>query len=209
MTEDVEQVYVGDQLIGANNKVSNPTGAWLLFKSNSYKYKYFTIHQGNLLASSATEPGRIYTLDTGHYDASSSSSTIPIESYFKTIMIGGDPAEDHDQHNKNWLWAYITLETTGNWNLEVYNFRDFFVGAGEKHLISCYPDLTYSALWDQGLWDQAVWDNDPSLQVRKRVKVKFKNSTGRYIQFQFRTDNANNYFKIHGLEIWYGLRGLR
>lgn len=169
-------------------------GAWSKFPNMAISD--MTIHEGNLYGGSADDTGFIYQLDTGY-----NANGIAIDSYYKTMAIKGKP--EHEEYTKVWRYAYITVECTGDWMMEIQYLIDFNDESGNSVQIDLDPGGS--------LWGTAIIGVDKyGVAIeRKKVRVDFKNSVSKILQLKFGTNTIDQYFKVHNAEIFYSLRGLR
>ena len=169
-------------------------GAWSRFDQHSISE--LAIHDGDLYGGSSLQDGFVYKLDTGYVDDAS-----VIDSYYKTMPITGMP--EHQSHTKVWRFAYITVECTGDWFMNLSYSNDFKDEAGNTVQISLDPE---SSVWDTAVVGLTKWGPG---YLQKRIKIIFRGSTSKAIQLKFSTATASQYFKVHKVEVFYNLRGLR
>jgi hypothetical protein len=118
-----------------------------------------------------------------------------------TSTIWGDP--EHVDNVKVWRWLYITVEAMGAWNMELAYAADFSDGVGQSELIDLDPG---GAAWGAAFWGVAAWGAGVT---KKKVKIIFKNCVSKSIQLKFKTNALNQYWRVHDVELWYSLRGVR
>lgn len=180
--------------IRGRNVENREWGAWSRFDGHSISE--FCIHDGNLYGGSALQDGFVYKLDTGYSDDGAG-----ISSYFKTMPITG--MEEHQSYTKVWRYAYITVECTGDWFMDLSYSNDFKDEDGQTVQVSLDPE---SSNWDEAVIGVTKWGSGI---LQKRIKIVFRGSVSKAIQLKFSTSNADEYFKVHKVEIFYNLRGLR
>lgn len=172
---------------------SRSLGSWSRF--DSHDINDFTIHEGELYGGSALGDGKVYKLDTGYNDDSSA-----IDSSFLTAPISGK--KEHTYHTKVWRHLYITVEAVGAWNMELSYINDLDKAAGDSEPV----DLSSGgALWGTFKWGE-IWGTGLN---QKRIRIDLRNSVSKTIQFKFRTNTADQYFKVHEIQVFYNLKGLR
>jgi hypothetical protein len=187
------RVYQYDYVRGRGVE-SRDLGAWSRF--DNHDISEFAVHDGNLYGGSSKQDGFVYKLDTGYNDAGDA-----IESYFKTMPITGMP--EHQSHTKVWRFAYITVECSGEWMMTLSYSNDFKDETGNTAKIDLDPE---SSLWDSAVVGVDKWGPG---YFQKRVKVTFRGSTSKALQLKFSTNTADQYFKVHKVEVYYNLRGMR
>lgn len=184
-------IYQFDYLrASADNKL----GAWSKF--TNINIAHFTIYNNKLYGCSSGTNGLIYELDSGFNDNGSA-----IDSYFVTAAISGK--KGHDSHYKTWRHLYMLIEASGVWNMNLNYFNDFDTGVGDSEVVDLDPG---GSLWNEAIWGVDKWGGNIS---RKIVRVDLKKSTSKYLQLKFSTNTANQYFKVHELEVAYLLKGRR
>jgi len=174
------------------------TGAWGRLTSPSVNN--WTIHEDELYGGSSVADGQIYKMeDTVNYDGSA------IDSYYITAPFAGD--KKHENWIKLWRYAYIIVEASGDWEMNLNYIVDFDKDGGTRADVDLSPDSDGGFLWGTGLWDAVNWSSDGV--ARKRVRVPLGNSVGQYLQFKFWTNAIDRYWKVHRIEVFYKLRGAR
>ena len=187
------RIYQFDYVRGRNS-TDREIGGWSRFTNHSIAD--FTIHNGDLYGGSSASDGFIYKLDTGYVD-----NVTEIDSYFKTIPVSG--LKEHQFNTKVWRYAYVTVECTGDWFMEISYLNDFHDEAGNAISVSLDPG---GEEWGTAIMGQTVLG--PGIE-RKRVKINFTNSVSKSIQLKFATNTTSQYFKVHEVEVFYNLRSLR
>lgn len=189
------RIYQYDFVRGRNLE-QRELGAWSKF--TNLEIGNFAIHAGNLYGGdSSGDTGMVYQLDTGTNDDSNA-----IDSYYQTMAIRGLP--EHENYTKCWRHAYILVDASGDWDLEVTYINDFANESGTTANVSLDPG-------DTSEWDTFIWGVDPwgSGTLRKTVKIDFLNSVSKVIQLKFRTATADQYFKVYDVKLEYNLLGRR
>lgn len=187
------RIYQYDFVRGRNVQ-DREWGSWSRF--DNHNISEFCVFNGDLYGGSSDEIGQIYKLDTGYNDDGSS-----IDSYFKTMPITG--AEEHQSYTKVWRYCYVTVECTGDWLMNISYSNDFKDEVGQTVQISLDPE---SAKWDVAQIGLTKWGSGIN---QKRVRINFRGSVSKALQLSFSTNTIDQYFKVHKVEVFYNLRGLR
>jgi hypothetical protein len=166
-------------------------GAW--GRHSGIGMKDLCVHAGILYG--AGYDGHIYKLDYGTDDDGSA-----IESYFKTMHIHGK--EQHRDNTKVWRYALVTLDTSGNWNVDVSWNSDY--GADVIGTYSCNVD-NGATLWGTMIWGSSRWGGSSGQKV---FKIPL-NIVSKSIQLKIGTNAAGQYFKLYKISLHYSLRGVR
>jgi len=167
-------------------------GAWIPL--TDHNINNFTIHDDDLYGGSSTADGLIYKLqDTRNYNGAA------IDSYFTTAPFKGTKAEEN--RKKVFRHAYIWMDTSGDWDVDIYPIVDFDEDGSSASSVNLGVDG--SAVWDTVLWDTATWANNIT---RKRFRVDM-NLVGFFLQLKFRTNTVGQYFKVSRIQLFYNLKG--
>lgn len=169
-------------------------GAWSRFTDMSISD--MVVHDGNLYGGAADDTGFVYQLDTGY-----NNDGAAIDSYFKTMAIVGKP--EHEGYTKVWRYAYLTVECTGDWFMNINYLKDFNEEAGNAIQINLDPA---GAEWGTAIIGV---DKYGVAIERKKVRINFTNAVSKVLQLKFSTNAVDQYFKVHNAEIFYNLKGLR
>ena len=176
------------------SKSGRKEGAWSF--DTGVEISQFCIHNNNLYGASSLASGEIFLMNTGynkHGDL--------IASKFKTAAIFGKP--EHRQYDKDFRTVYIIADTSGAWMLRI----EYYIDSGTTQTGYANLDLTpVSSLWGTAVWGTSVWGG---ASTRKRYRINLRGASGKYIQFKFFTNGIDKYFKVHELEVYYNVRGLR
>jgi hypothetical protein len=170
------------------------TGAWSKF--DAHNINCFAEHAGNLYGGSSIANGYVYQLDTTYNDISSA-----INSYFITAGISGK--KEHRDNTKVWRTLIIWYECVGDWNLTVDYLLDYGNNYSDPILLNMHPG---GSLWGSAIYNTSLWGGGT---LRKKMSLGLGGPHSRDIQFRFRTNTVNNYWKIHKIQVFYNLRGLR
>lgn len=182
----------------------------------------FTIHENNLYAGDSIS-GVVYQMDTGYnYNLS------PIQSSYKSAPIYGSKGDEG--YIKVWRKAWFLVENVGDWNLNVYSYTDLRKDTITDNIIT----TTVSGVWGSNIWGGSVWGTNnvyttttsetinsthtdiltlQSLPVsgiiadKRWIKLDLTGCVGKYIQFKFATNTANQYFKVNKIKLDYYLKG--
>ena len=188
-----DRIYTYDYVKG-RGLVSRKEAAWS--RIPDIDINTMCVHQGTLYGGSSLNDGLVYQLDTGH-DFNGSA----IDSYFYTMVIKGQ--KGHERHTKQWRYALVTVDASGAWNMSV----DYQIFDTNDTLQSAAIDLTPGgAVWNTMVWGTAKWGR-PRDQIV--VRITFNDAVGVYLQLRFRTATADQYFKVHNVEVFYNLKGVR
>lgn len=188
----LDKVYQYDFVRASSDK--RDVGAWAPFTGHSISQ--FAIHQGSLYGISSTSNGLVYLLDSTHNDNGSA-----VSSYFVTAALGG--SEKVRENEKVFRTIYMWVEASGAWDLTLSYYVDFDTGTGDTYNIDLTPG---GSLWGTMVWGTDAWGG---AQMRKRVRVDLRNAKGKVIQFKFKTNGVDRYWKVHSLQAYYSVRGLR
>lgn len=174
--------YVYDFVRAGEHAVTEDSGfgAWTKFSfPDTVALTRLTVHDDELYGIGDT--GKLYKLNSGTNDAGNA-----INSYYKTAAIGGE--KEHVKFPKTWRRLLLNAELSGAWNLTVSYYSDNESSSFGSTTVSLTPGTD---------------------QTRKVFKINLPSKTSKFIQFYFQTNAVDNYFKIHELEVFYHLRGLR
>ena len=149
---------------------------------------------GELYAGDAVT-GSIYRLETTAYNYNGGA----IDSYYTTPYLYGLP--EHRQNTKVFRFALLSVELVGDWDLYIGYRVD--PGASFQEVTQSLKPATW--LWGTSLWGTGVWGS-PS---RYTFRLGLPGMVGQMVQFRFRTNAADKYFKVYDLRLLYNLRGQR
>ena len=170
-------------------------------KKSGISYMFFIIHD---VLPDLFHSGILYGADyNGHIhrlDYGKNLNGSAIDSYFKTMHIHG--LDEHHDNTKVWRWALVTMDTSGDWDVTVSWNTDYNENDVGSYAVSVDNDAT---LWDVMIWDLNIWG---SSLTRKVFKIPI-NAVSKSIQLKFRTNTADQYFKLYELSLHYSLRGVR
>lgn len=157
----------------------------------------FTIFGGSLYFGSATANGRVYQYETATYNDDGAA----IDSYYWTKEFSGDKAEQN--LIKDWRFANILYELSGNYYMEMRYRTDSDLGVGNQKLIDLTPG---GSLWGSFNWGD-VWTAG---RQEKDIRQSFGQLRGKRVQLKFSNLNTlNQKFKVIGLNLLYNSKGLR
>jgi hypothetical protein len=175
---------------GAEGKM----GAWAY--QDSPDAECLTIHEGDLLAGSSVANGYVYKLNT-----TNAFDTGAIDSYYWTAMLAGLP--EHREHTKCFRFLYITHDCPGDWDMSCDYRLDYVTGA----ITAATVDLNSGgSLWGVMQWKNSKWGGG---FTKKRTRLILPGAVGKSIQFRFRTNAANTWWKVSEIELAYTLKGKR
>ena len=185
-----DKVYVFDYVrLSTSDRRS---GAWIPF--TDHNINQFAVHDDALYGGSSIANGFIYKLqDSNNFNGAA------IDSFFTTATFKGK--RDQENRKKVFRHAYIWMDTSGDWPVEVSPIVDFDTDGASATQISLKAED--SALWNTAQWDADVW---ASSVARKRFRLDM-NAVGFYLQLKFRTNTISQFFKISRIQIYYNLKG--
>jgi len=186
------RVYIYDYVRASAQDKNN--GAWSYM--DGVEANNFTIHEGDLLFGSANDDGLIYKM-TNEYNYDDSA----IDSYYWTASISG--IEEHRDFTKVFRQLFITVSCTGDWDMNL-SYKMDFRDTGDT--LTTVDLDGGGSLWGTSVLGTSTWGG--SLQ-KKKVRVTLVNAVGKSIQFKFATNTADQWFKVHEIELLYNLRSMR
>jgi hypothetical protein len=164
----------------------------------------FTVLDGNLYAGTASADGYVhrYEVDGVYTDSAGGSSAAAIDSYYWTKEFSGGKNEQNLM--KDWRFANILYELSGNYTMEMRYRTDSDLGVGDQKLIDLTPG---GSLWGTLIWGSGNWSAG---RQEKDIRQFFGQLRGKRIQLKFGNRNtASQKFKIIGLNFVYNVKGLR
>jgi hypothetical protein len=157
----------------------------------------FTIYGGNLYFCSSTS-GFVYRLEGGTYSDDGSA----INSYYWTKEFSGTDPEFN--FYKDWRYAQLLIDTSGSYYMNIRYRVDSDKGSGATEQINLAPG---GSLWGAMVWGRDLWGGGSN---QKEVRVYFGSLRGKRIQIRFDNQNtADQRFKVHGMNLFYNLKGPR
>lgn len=157
----------------------------------------FTIYAGNLYFCSSTS-GFVYRLEGGTYSDDGSA----INSYFWTKEFSGEKGEF--TLFKDWRYAQLLIDLAGSYYMNITYKVDSDAGSGNTQQLNLNPG---SSLWGTMVWGRDTWGGGSN---QSDVRLYFGSARGKRIQLKFDNQNtANQRFKVHGLNLFYNLKGPR
>lgn len=187
------RVYVYDYVRASAESRDN--GAWSYM--DGLEANNFAVHEGDLYFGSANSDGFVYKF-TNEYNFDGGA----IDSYYWTAAISG--IEPHRDFTKVFRHLFITVSCTGAWDMNLSYKTDFSGSTGET---TTTVDLDGGgSLWGTGVWGTSSWGG--SIE-KKRIRVNLIGAVGKSIQFKFATNSADQWFKVHEIELLYNLRSMR
>lgn len=185
-----DQMWVYDYVKGRSD-VNKLTGAWS--KWDNQEISDLVVHNDKLFAGGYD--GEIFRMDINHHDSGDA-----INSYWRSMSIRGIP--EHVDNEKVFRFIWLTVECTGNWNLNVTYASDLYANVGTTKTVSLDP---VNALYGSAVVGDDVWG-----PTRKRYVARIPiNITAKKLQVKFSTDTAEQYWKVHDALVEYNLRGVR
>lgn len=158
----------------------------------------FTIYGGKLYYLDAAATGIVFQLET----SAMNDNGAPINSYFWTKEFSGQ--QGHENLQKDFRKVKLLVDLSGAYYMDLTWRTDSDAGAGTKKQVSLDPG---SAIWGVLIWGAGKWGSG---KAQQEVTVYLGQTTGKRIQFQFSNQNTlNQYFKVHGLNFTYNVKGRR
>jgi hypothetical protein len=176
----------------------NTTGSWVPF-SYPVSIAAFTIYAGKLYSQSGTANGFVYEMDAAQYGDDGSA----INSYYWTKEFQGHP--EHWESQKDFRFLYLTVETLGNWYMNISFRVDAYAGATVSQQVYLSPG---SSVWGSAVWGAFTWGAGTT---RKPIKVGLSPYAGKKIQFKFDNQNTLNqaFHVLPNGSFSYNVRGVR
>jgi len=186
------QMWVYDYVKG-RSEVSKLSGAWSRWDNQSCSE--LEVHNDSLYGGSYS--GDIYKYDD---QFSYSDSGDDINSYWRSMSIRG--IEEHFDNVKVFRFIWITVECTGEYNLNVTFADDLYSSDGTTKTVSLDP---INAEYGTAVVGTDVWG-----PTRKRYTARIPiNVVAKKLQIKFSADTAGQHWKVHDCLIEYNLRGVR
>ncbi len=158
----------------------------------------FTVYSGKLYYLDAAATGFVYQLETTSYNDNGAA----INSYFWTKEFSGQPG--HENMQKDFRKVKLLVDLSGPYPMTLAWRTDSDSGVGTTQQVSLDPG---SALWGTAVWGTSLWGAG---KAQQELVIYLGQTTGKRIQFQFSNQNkAGQYFKVHGLNYTYNLKGRR
>lgn len=171
-------------------------GSWVPF--TGLNPADFTVWGGDLYFGSAIANGFVYKLFDGTYNDDGAA----IDSYWWSKEFGGH--KQHRDRTKDWRWGIFTVETLGNWDMNLTYRTDSDAGSGNTQQINLNPG---GSLWGGMVWGSDVWGGGVT---RSDEKIFFPGSVGTRLQIKFDNQNtADQAFKVVRCALTYNLRSER
>lgn len=186
--------YLYDFSIARIKKTKLP--AWI--PNTGVAASQFTIYGGRLYCQSSTANGRVYQMESGSYNDDGAA----IDSYFWTKEYPGYANEINYQ--KDFRYANILLETSGNYYMDLVYRMDSDAGGGDAQQIYLNPG---GSLWGTMVWGRDLWGGG---NLQKEIRQFLGTSRGKRIQFKFSNQNkVDQKFKVFRLNFAYNVKGFR
>lgn len=158
----------------------------------------FTVYSGNLYFQSSAAVGYVYKMDAGVYSDDGSA----IDSYYWTKEYPG--YQDEVNFNKDFRYANVMVETSGNYKMNLAYRVDSDSGDGDIQQINLNPG---GSLWGTMTWGTDSWGGG---SAQKEVRQFLGTARGKRIQFKFSNQNtAGQKFKLYRLNFAYNVKGWR
>lgn len=175
------------------------TGSWMPF-TYPMNIACFTVYAGKLYAQEAGANGFCYQLEL---DATYNDSGTAINSYWQSKDFSG--RKEHIENQKDFRFANFTVETFGNFFMNVRHRTDSDTSLGTTNQISLDSG---GNLWGTMVWGTSNWGGTTA---RKKVTIPLGPSSGKKISFRFDNQNvANSAFHVFSEGSFiYNKRGYR
>lgn len=158
----------------------------------------FTAYGGSLYYLDAAATGTVYLMEQTNY----SDNGTAINSYLWTKEFSGVPG--HENLQKDFRKVKLLVDLSGAYYMSLTYRTDSDAGGGTVQQVSLNPG---SAIWGTLIWGMDVWGAG---KAQQEITVPLGQTTGKRIQFKFSNQNvAGQYFKLHGLNYTYNLKGRR
>ncbi len=158
----------------------------------------FTAYGGKLYYLDAAATGLVYQMETTAYTDNGTA----VNSYLWTKEFSGLPG--HENLQKDFRKVKLLVDLSGGYFMNLTYRTDSDTGAGTTVQVSLDPG---SALWGTLVWGSGVWGAG---RAQQEITVYLGQTTGKRIQFQLSNQNKpSQYFKVHGLNFTYNIRGKR
>ena len=158
----------------------------------------FTAYGGKLYYLDAAATGLVYQMETTAYTDNGTA----VNSYLWTKEFSGLPG--HENLQKDFRKVKLLVDLSGGYYMNLTYRTDSDSGGGTTVQVSLDPG---SALWGTLIWGNGVWGAG---RAQQEITVYLGQTTGKRIQFQLSNQNKpSQYFKIHGLNFTYNIRGKR
>ncbi len=158
----------------------------------------FTVYNGKLYYIDAAATGFVRQLETTSYNDDGSA----INAYYWTKEFSGNPG--HENLQKDFRRVKLLVDLSGAYYMNLTYRTDSDAGAGTTQQVSLNPG---SALWGTLVWGAGLWGAG---KAQQEITAYLGQTTGKRIQFQFSNQNiANQYFKVHGMNFTYNIKGRR
>ncbi len=178
---------------------SKSKGAWVPF-TYPHGFTAFTIYAGHLYGQSSTAHGFVYKLSNA---SGYSDDGTAIDSYGWTKEFHGK--DEHIENWKDFRLANFTVETLGNYYMDLTFKVDGDSGAGTERQIPLAPG---GATWNSFVWGVGIWGSG---QLRRKATIYLGATSGKRIQYKFSNQNTvSQGFHVYPLgSFQYNLRGVR
>lgn len=158
----------------------------------------FTSYGGKLYYLDAAATGLVYQMETSSY----SDNGTAVNSYIWTKEFSGLPG--HENLQKDFRKVKLLVDLAGAYYMNLTYRTDSDSGAGTTVQVNLDPG---SSIWGTLIWGQGAWGAG---RAQQEITVYLGQTTGKRIQFQLSNQNkAGQYFKVHGLNFTYNIKGKR
>jgi hypothetical protein len=158
----------------------------------------FTAYGGKLYYLDAAATGFVYQMETTAYNDAGTA----INSYLWTKEFSG--LDGHENLQKDFRKVKLLVDLSGAYFMSLTYRTDSDAGGGTTVQVSLDPG---SSLWGTLTWGAGTWGAG---KVQQEITVYLGQASGKRIQFQFSNQNSvGQYFKVHGLNFTYNIKGKR
>ena len=157
----------------------------------------FCLYNGSVYFGSANAVGFVYKMNNGTYTDDGTA----IDSYLWTKEYAGAPG--HEGWHKDWRFANILYELSGNWNMGITTRVDSDSGVGVVETTNLSPG---SSVWGSMTWGVQTWEAGRTEIDLQKALGQFR---GKRVQFKFSNSTAGSKFRVLGLKLNYNLKGRR
>lgn len=158
----------------------------------------FTAYGGKLYYLDAAATGFVYQMEVTNY----ADNGAAIDSYLWTKEFSG--LLGHENLQKDFRKVKLLVDLSGAYYMNLTYRTDSDSGGGTTIQVNLTPN---SAIWGTATWGLSLWGAG---QAQQEVTVYLGKTTGKRIQFKLSNQNAaSQYFKVHGLNFTYNIKGKR
>jgi hypothetical protein len=187
-----DQMWVYDFVKG-RSEVTKFTGAWSRW--DNQQMSDLCVHNDQLYGGDYAGNVVRFNIPGGYNDSGEA-----ITSYWQSMSIRGIP--EHYDNEKVFRYIWVTVECTGNWNLNVTYAENLLSSEGTTQRVDLDPK---AATWQDAITGESKYG---ATRARYTARIPI-NVSGRTLQVKFWTNTANQHWLIHDCLVEYNLRGIR